>query len=244
MPSGPRVDGGFAEWTAPVVDSANDPVPTNNPDIDIVGFGSQRVSATTYLYTDVTGRILTGTPVPEPAKPVPPSSPPAADSDRDTVPDTIDPMPFDFNNDGVPDAQTSGDYDGDGIIDYGLPGGTDYWLNTTVPNTFPAPYAGRAVSVYIGPTNRPPLLGDDVLRMFLDVDNSTFSGYAIGGVGADRLVEIRGKDGTVTQSALLAFSGSFPGEWSWTAVSPVTVALGYHAIELSVPLTATNLYVE
>ncbi|HYS72718.1 MAG TPA: tetratricopeptide repeat protein [Thermoplasmata archaeon] len=244
MPSGPRVDGGFAEWTAPVVDSANDPVPTNNPDIDIVGFGSQRVSATTYLYTDVTGRILTGTPVPEPAKPVPPSSPPAADSDRDTVPDTIDPMPFDFNNDGVPDAQTSGDYDGDGIIDYGLPGGTDYWLNTTVPSTFPAPYAGRAVSVYIGPTNRPPLLGDDVLRMFLDVDNSTFSGYAIGGVGADRLVEIRGKDGTVTQSALLAFSGSFPGEWSWTAVSPVTVALGYHAIELSVPLTATNLYVE
>ncbi len=198
----------------------------------------------TYLYADVTGRILTGTAVPEPAKPVPPSSPPAADSDRDTVPDALDPMPFDFNNDGVPDAQTSGDYDGDGLIDYGLPGGTDYWLNTTLPNTFPAPYAGRFVSVYIGPTNRPPLLGEDVLRMFLDMDNSTFSGYAIGGVGADRLVEIRGKDGTVTQSALLAFSGSFPGEWSWTAVSPVTVALGYHAIELSIPLNATNLYVE
>src|SRR6266540_1042011 len=192
MPSGPRVDGGFAEWTAPVVDSASDPVPTNNLDIDLAAFGSQRVSAMTYLYADVTGRILTGTAVPEPAKPVPPSSPPAADSDRDTVPDALDPMPFDFNNDGVPDAQTSGDYDGDGLIDYGLPGGTDYWLNTTLPNTFPAPYAGRFVSVYIGPTNRPPLLGDDVLRMFLDMDNSTFSGYAIGGVGADRLVEIRG----------------------------------------------------
>ncbi|TLZ74573.1 MAG: hypothetical protein E6K14_03230, partial [Methanobacteriota archaeon] len=83
-----------------------------------------------------------------------------------------------------------------------------------------------------------------MLRIFLDVDNSTLSGYSIGGIGADRLVEIRGKDGTVTQSAVLAFSGSFPGEWSWTAVSPVTVALGYRAIELSVPVNATSLYVE
>src|SRR5437879_7742875 len=80
--------------------------------------------------------------------------------------------------------------------------------------------------------------------MFLDIDNSTFSGYSIGGIGADRLVEIRGKDGAVTQSALLAFTGSFPGQWDWTPLSPVTVALGYHAVELSVGLNASNLYVE
>src|SRR5439155_1425047 len=83
-------------------------------------------------------------------------------------------------------------------------------------------YAGRSVSVYIGPDNRPPVLGDDAIRMFLDIDNSTFSGYSIGGIGADRLVELRGKDGTVTQSALLAFAGSFPGQWAWTPVAPVT----------------------
>src|SRR3989449_7145487 len=94
-------------------------------------------------------------------------------------------MPLDFNNDGTPDAQTNGDYDGDGITDYGFPGGTDYWLNTTIPNTFPVPYAGRAVSVYIGPTKSPPAPGEDVLRLFLDVDNSTWSGYSIGGVGAE-----------------------------------------------------------
>ena len=87
-------------------------------------------------------------------------------------------------------------------------------------------------------------LGDDVLRIFLDIDNSTWSGYPIGGIGADRLVEIRGKDGAVTQSALLAFSGSFPGQWAWTPVSPVTVALGFHAVELSVPVNATKTYVE
>src|SRR5207247_8254775 len=64
------------------------------------------------------------------------------------------------------------------------------------------------------------------------------------GIGADRLVEIRGKDGTVTQSALLSFSGSFPGQWDWTPLSPVTVALGYHAVEFSITLNASNLYVE
>src|SRR5438034_613992 len=63
-------------------------------------------------------------------------------------------------------------------------------------------------------------------------------------IGADRLVEIRGKDGTVTQTALLAFTGSYPGQWAWTPLAPVTVALGYHAVELSVPLNASNLYVE
>ena len=174
----------------------------------------------------------------------PPGTQPPADTDRDAVPDSVDPMPYDFNNDGVPDAQTSGDYDGDGFIDYGFPGGTDYWLNTTIPATFPPPFPGRAVSLYIGPTSRPPLFGEDVLRLFLDIDNSTWSGYAIGGIGADRLVEVRGKGGQITQSAYLAFSGSFPGQWSWSPISPVTAALGYHAVETSVPVNATSVYAE
>ncbi len=245
VPGVPVVDGAFDEWTTVSSDSASDVTPRANPSIDVARYGALHGGAATYLYTDVTGRILKGTSVPELAKPTPPTGPPPSpDTDRDTVPDSIDPMPFDFNNDGIPDAQTNGDYDGDGITDYGFPGGTDNWLNTTLPGTFPPPYGGQSVSIYIGPTTQPPRFGDDVLRIFLDVDNSTLSGYAIGGIGADRLVEIRGKDGTVTQSALLAFSGSFPGEWSWTAVSPVTVALGYRAIELSVPVNATNLYVE
>src|SRR5437879_6459572 len=168
--------------------------PRNNPAIDLVRFGSRKVNATTYLYADVTGRILAGTPVPQAPRPTPPPGPPPAnDTDRDGVPDSVDPFPYDFNNDGIPDTATNGDYDGDGIIDYGFPGGTDYWLNTTIPNTFPPPFPGRAVSLYIGPTSRPPLFGEDVLRLFLDIDNSTWSGYAIGGIGADRLVEVRGK---------------------------------------------------
>src|SRR5881296_2571632 len=212
VPSTPRVDGAFDEWNALSSDTTNDVGPRSNPDIDLGRYGAQRNGTSTFLYADVTGRLFHGTPVPEHPQPVPAQSQGPADTDRDGVPDAVDPFPFDFNNDGIPDAQTNGDYDGDGITDYGFPGGTDYWLNTTIPSTFPAPYAGRSVSLYIGPDNRPPVLGDDVIRIFLDIDNSTFSGYSIGGIGADRLVEIRGKDGTVTQSALLAFTGSFPGQ--------------------------------
>src|SRR5947208_298889 len=245
IPATPRVDGAFDEWKALSADPTNDVATRGNPNIDLTHYGGLRNGTATFLYADVSGRILAGTPTPENPREAPPqNSTPLADTDRDGVPDSSDPMPYDFNNDGIPDAQTNCDVDGDGIIDYGCPGGTDYWLNTTIPSTFPAPYAGRSVSVYIGPDNRPPVLGDDAIRMFLDIDNSTFSGYSIGGIGADWLVELRGKDGTVTPSALLAFSGSFPGQWAWTPVAPVTVALGYHAVELSVLLNASKLYVE
>ena len=244
-PTSPQVDGAFGEWAAANVDPMGDVSPRNNPAIDLVRFGSRKVNATTYLYADVTGRILAGTPVPQAPRPTPPPGPPPAnDTDRDGVPDSVDPFPYDFNNDGIPDAATNGDYDGDGITDYGFPGGTDYWLNTTIPSTFPAPYAGRSVSVYIGPTNKPPVIGDDVLRVFLDLDNSTGTGYSIGGIGADRLVEIRGKDGAVTQTGSLAFAGSFPGQWSWTPIGPVTVAVAGHELELSVATTPASVYFE
>src|SRR3989442_889828 len=145
---------------------------------------------------------------------------------------------------GTPDAQTNGDYDGDGITDYGFPGGTDYWLNTTIPNTFPVPYAGRAVSVYIGPTKSPPAPGEDVLRLFLDVDNSTWSGYSIGGICADRLIEISRKEGEGTQAAPLNFSRSFPGPWGGAPISPLTISPRCYAARVPGPLAATAMYVE
>jgi len=243
IPSGPRVDGAFEEWSAARTDALGEATTGSNLDIDLAQYGALHNGTSLHLYADVSGRILAGTG--QPVEPrVASNGTSVADTDRDTVPDGVDPMPYDFNNDGVPDAQTNGDYDADSIIDYGFPSGTDDWLNTTLPASFPAPYRGLSVSVYIGPTYKPPLLGEDVLRIFLDIDNSSFSGYSIGGIGADRLAEIRGKDAQVSQSALLAFSGSFPGQWSWSPLSPVTVALGYHALELSVPGNATSVYVE
>jgi len=245
VPAAPQVDGGFAEWTALGLDPAGDPGVRGDANVDIRSHGAIANGSSLYLYADVAGHLFAGTPVPQAAQ-APPTTgtSAAADSDRDTVPDSVDPYPYDFNNDGLADSDTNGDYDGDGITDYGYAGGTDPWLNTTIPGTFPAPYAGKIVSVYIGPTNRPVVLGEDVLRFFLDTDNRTLTGYAIAGIGADRMVEVRGTDGEVTQSAVLAFAGSFPGDWAWTPVSPVTVATGYRAIELAVSFNASSVYLE
>src|SRR5439155_25354738 len=114
------------------------------------------------------GTVLNGTLVPQTNKAYSGNASAPPDTDRDGVPDSVDPMPYDFNNDGILDAQTNCDVDGDGITDYGCPGGTDYWLNTTIPSTFPAPYAGRTVSVYIGPVQRHVDRGQDVDRFYLD----------------------------------------------------------------------------
>jgi len=143
-------------------------------------------------------------------------------------------MPYDFNNDGVPDVSTNGDYDGDGVIDYGFPGGTDYWLNTTIPLTFPAPYAGRMVSVYIGPVQRPVARGLDVARFYLDQDGSVATGYSVGGIGADYLVEVDGKEGRILDVRASRFNGTNPGEWAWTGIGPASAAKDRSRIEATV----------
>lgn len=71
------------------------------------------------------------------------------DSDKDTVINEEDLFPYDFDNDGVPDADEGFDVDNDGIIDF--PYGNDMWMNTTLPANFPNPYSGRNVVEYIGP---------------------------------------------------------------------------------------------
>jgi len=242
IPVGPQVDGGFAEWAGSQIDPLGD---AGNANIDLRGHGVIGDGSAAYLYADVAGRLFAGTAVPESPMAAPVASPPPQpDSDRDTVPDEVDPFPFDFDNDGTPDVQEAGDYDGDGVLDYGYPDGTDGWLNATIPASFPAPYADHRVSVYIGPTNRPFVLGEDVLRFFLETDNRTSSGYAIGGIGADHVVEVRGKDGLATKAAVLGFTGSYPGDWSWTPEAPVIAATGFRAIEIVAPFNASEVYVE
>src|SRR5437899_1027107 len=132
--------------------------------------------------------------------------------------------------------------DGDGITDYGCPGGTDYWLNTTIPSTFPAPYAGRTVSVYIGPVQRPVDRGEDVARFYLDQDGSPAAGYSLGGIGADYLVEIRGTEGEVLSSTSMRFNGTDPGNWSWAPLGTAPSAHDQSRLEVDLPGVAlTNL---
>ncbi|HKZ47160.1 MAG TPA: tetratricopeptide repeat protein, partial [Thermoplasmata archaeon] len=164
-----RIDGAFGDWTPQPV-TVGDVSTGGNGDIDLVSVATQVRSPSpgtsqVYAYAEVAGDLFSGTALP--TRPFRRSTQAVVpDADRDTAPDLIDLFPFDFNNDGVPDNQTAGDVDGDGFLD--APAGPDLYLQTTLPGSFPSPYGGKFVRIYIGPIERPPLTGEDALRVYLD----------------------------------------------------------------------------
>jgi len=241
IPVGARVDGGLAEWPGPGSDPVGDGQGGPDPDRDIVGFGLQSSGGSTYFLLHAGGTALNGTLVPTRTGPFVVSPPGQADSDRDTVPDVDDVFDYDFNNNGIADAASGNDYDGDGFVDYGFMGGTDLWLNTTIPGTYPVPYAGRVVSVYIGPVARPEALGEDAARLYLDDDGSAVTGYSVGGIGADYLIEITGKNGRILTSLARGFNGSNPGIWSWSSLGPAPAMKDRSRLETALPgVPSTN----
>jgi len=155
-----------------------------------------------YFYLKVQGEMLEGKLVPfvndqvvgEPT----PGPDIGADADRDTVPDSIDPYPYDFDNDGVDDKDEGNDVDSDGVLDY--PSGNDIWLNTTLPLSFPVTYRGKDVSLYIGPApSIPEVTGMDTTYVFLDTDDDSITGFSIGNIalGADYILIVKGKEGKI-----------------------------------------------
>jgi len=226
VPSGIRIDGGFADWTNPALDASE---VGRLPDVDLQEYAFSVDAGSAALYLSVAGRAFNGTLVPAENAEVPSLVPAPADSDRDTVPDAQDPFPIDFNNDGIIDAATTSDYDGDAIQDY--PAGSDWYLNTTVPSNFPPPYANQTVSLFIGPTSRPQVLGEDVWRVFFDADNNSATGFRVNVLGADYLAEIRGKFGTVTYRTVSDFTGSSPWSWTWNPLASIPAAVDHGRLE-------------
>jgi hypothetical protein len=169
---------------------------------------------------------------------VPPPGPP--DSDRDTMPNGVDPYPLNFDNQGLDDSQTNNDVDEDGITDY--PTGADHWLNTTIQNAseFPAEFRGKQVSIYIGPTEKPVVTGEDTIRIFIDLKEGFFSGYYLMGdlrdayLFADYLIEIKGKDGRILDASIYEYNGDNYYEWNWISLGSPDIANDLHKMELSV----------
>ncbi len=81
----------------------------------------------------------------------------------------------------------------------------------------------------------PPENGTDVVRMFLDADGSSATGFSVGGIGADLLVEITGKEGLILASQAEQFTGTVPWEWSWRAIGAAPVAKDRSRIEAVLP---------
>ncbi len=163
------VDGNFSDWND--VDGKKDPADDLEPNSNYTHTNIDLLTVkrrNSYFYIRTAGPILAGDVVPEIVEKR------LKDSDGDGVPDIYDLYPHDFNNDGIPDNESyvivNGeklpDVDGDGIADY--PYGPDMWLNTTIPDDFPKPYAGREVHRYIGPVPHLPVTGNDTFMIFID----------------------------------------------------------------------------
>ena len=218
---GVTIDGVFGDWDAAKVqrDSLWDVRSTvnsqsENTNVDIVEAGLN-ITADLAFYLKVQGRLLGGEDLPnlkERAVQIPPS-----DADGDTVPDSMDPLPYDFDNNGIPDAQSNGDIDSDGILDY--PAGPDFWLNTTIPSYFSPPYAGRIVSRYVGPFSYNVPTGMDTAFAYIDVDNSSATGLYTendGQVyGIDFALVATGRQGQSSNASLFRYrsGANVPFEW-------------------------------
>jgi len=70
-------------------------------------------------------------------------------------------------------------------------------------------------------------LGMDALRMFIDTDGETSSGYRVGDLGAEALVEIMGVRGAVVSASAFTFGGADPANWTaWAPAGGVLAAIG------------------
>ncbi|MGC9060141.1 MAG: hypothetical protein ACP5JR_02735 [Thermoplasmata archaeon] len=205
-----EIDGAFGDWDN--LNSGSDAADTNNPNIDIETIKKYINPANEiFFYINMKGMALAGTFVPQ-NTPDYTNLGVSADSDRDTIPDASDPLPYDFNNDGIPDAQSHGDVDGDGILDY--PYGNDYYLNTTIPDDarFPPDYRGKRISVYIGPfaETGETVLGVDYIRVYVDADTNASTGFPVYGEnGAEYLLEIAGRCGRFLDTAIFEWHGKW-----------------------------------
>ncbi|MCK4443083.1 MAG: hypothetical protein KAW09_00965, partial [Thermoplasmata archaeon] len=242
VPVDMTVDGGFADWIDCYgLDGIGEGSTLGDSNIDIMCYGNSAGQGSLFTYFDVSGRMLAGTDVPRHSPTIRQQVPSyGVDSDKDSVPDQYDAYPYDFNNDGISDLQTSNDYDNDAVTDY--PFGSDYWLNTTIPLSYPSPYAGRVVSRYVGPIHKPQVVGEDVAWIFVDADNSSATGYYVNDLGSDYLLEIRGTNGKLRYAGLMEFVGSYPFEWNWDYLSvDVDVAFDSRRLEASLDVSSIQL---
>ncbi|MBU4070993.1 MAG: lamin tail domain-containing protein, partial [Candidatus Thermoplasmatota archaeon] len=253
QPAGMAVDGAFGDWVGlgGILDDINDQKPSGNGTLANANVDLAEARAVLdgelFVYLSVSGRMLGGSTMPvlrhRPADIV---SVPMPDSDRDTIPNDMDPYPLDFTNNGIPDPQmittdNLPDIDGDGWADY--PGGTDLWLNTTIPAGLPEPYAGKNVSIYIGriESKHVEKKGDDLVYVLLNTDDDVQTGLNLkGGWGIDYSIVVSGKGNRILASELYKYDpASLPTGWAF--VDNVSAALDWTRMEGAVSLTTLGI---
>ena len=231
-PAKPVIDGVYADWSPyRNNDTSGDAMAPE----DIVAYAKYVEERMTYFYLQTRGRIANGM-----LLPVYHGGP--EDSDRDGIPDSEDPYPHDFNNDGIKDEDSyvvvNGnrvpDIDGDGVPDY--PHGEDYWLNTTIPNSteFPEEFRGRKVSIYIGPPRgAEPLYPYDYIEVYI----SGSDGFEMGGIKAEYLFRLYGVGGKISGFEFYKYDGNKFVRTNISFNLHDDLAKGWSRLEFRMPLS-------
>lgn len=81
----------------------------------------------------------------------------------------------------------------------------------------------------------PPLVGQDYVRFYVDTDAATPGGYDVGGISADRLFEVRGRNGRVWDASVYRMVGS-----NWVRETTLDTGVGEDQIEVGATLAATS----
>jgi hypothetical protein len=78
--------------------------------------------------------------------------------------------------------------------------------------------------------------------VYIDADNNSATGFRINAIGADYLVEVRGKHGEVLSDSLSSFAGGANRfAWSWTPLGTMPVATADSRVELSFDVTGRGI---
>ncbi|HEY5538836.1 MAG TPA: ATPase domain-containing protein, partial [Thermoplasmata archaeon] len=93
VPAVPLIDGAFAEWSGEFADAVGEPGTGGNPSVDVAGFGAIVGATNLTFHVRLQGPAFAGTVLTAERGKVPVVATPSADRDRDTVPDSLDPLP-------------------------------------------------------------------------------------------------------------------------------------------------------
>jgi hypothetical protein len=105
-------------------------------------------------------------------------------------------------------------------------------LNTgSTGDTEPTPGVSNQESVPL-----PVISSEDTIYVMIDTDGDYMTGYSSLGmpIGAEKMVELKGHYGIITQRVMKEWTGSEPGDWEWATGEIVDAAASGSEIELEV----------
>jgi hypothetical protein len=83
--------------------------------------------------------------------------------------------------------------------------------------------------------------GEDLVNIFIDYDNNSLSGFQIGGMGADYLLELRGKSAKITSKGYFKYSGTSPFDWNWEEVGSIEAESDCFQLEAQISKDLLNI---